>query len=190
MSVIINGKTVPRSILIFGASGDIGGPLADFLHRSAPGIQLRLASSRLERIDDLRRDFPDADVVHADYFDLSSLESAVHGVEGIFVNTPGGTDETPAILNNGHDLMRFSDVADVMSDVFGEKVTHDGSMEAFFDTYSQQLGPLCSQLWNFFEYERENEVVWARNDFLERALERKPLTVREWLQEHAQLLLN
>jgi hypothetical protein len=41
----------------------------------------------------------------------------------------------------------------------------------------------------FLEYERENEVVWARNDFVERMLGRKPRTVRDWLQEHARLLL-
>ncbi|MDX3109961.1 hypothetical protein ACIBO5_52375 [Nonomuraea angiospora] len=28
----------------------------------------------------------------------------------------------------------------------------------------------------FLEYERENEVVWARNDFVERMLGRKPRT--------------
>jgi hypothetical protein len=39
----------------------------------------------------------------------------------------------------------------------------------------------------FLEYERENEVVWARNDFVERMLGRKPRTVRDWLQEHARL---
>jgi hypothetical protein len=30
----------------------------------------------------------------------------------------------------------------------------------------------------FLEYERENEVVWARNDFVERMLGRKPRTVK------------
>jgi hypothetical protein len=37
----------------------------------------------------------------------------------------------------------------------------------------------------FLEHERENEVVRARNDFVERMLGRKPRTVRDWLQEHA-----
>jgi hypothetical protein len=92
-------------------------------------------------------------------------------------------------VNNGHDLMRFSDVAELMSEVFGEKITHDGSKEGFLDAYSQRFGPGCAHLWEFFEYERENEVVWARNDFAERTLGRKPLTVREWLREHAQILL-
>ncbi|WP_328437528.1 NmrA family NAD(P)-binding protein [Streptomyces sp. NBC_00444] len=311
MSDSINSKPIPRTILIFGATGHIGGPLVEYLHRAAPQIQLRLASSRPEGTEALRRDFPYAEVVDANYFDIPSLEGAVQGMEGVFVNTPGSTDERPAMtnlvtalkkagtavhilrlvglqpeanyrrlpksvrdaelmlpiqhpiakkildesdlpvtylnigatfmdnffwmkeglrrerkliwhnrlipfidprdisevagrlflsdnhrhigqfhtLNNGHDLMRFSDVAELMSDVFGEKVTHDGSFESFSNAYSQMLGPMVTFIWNFFEYERENEVVWARNDFVERTLGRKPLTVREWLQEHADLLL-
>jgi len=91
-------------------------------------------------------------------------------------------------LNNGFDLMRFSDVAEVMSEVFGETITHDGSKEAFFNAYAH-LGVLRQVLWDFFEYERDNEVVWARNDFVERTLGREPVTVRAWLREHAEGLL-
>jgi uncharacterized protein YbjT (DUF2867 family) len=311
MSESINRKPIPRSILIFGATGHIGRPLATFLHRAAPQIQLRLATSTPERVDDLRRAFPYAEPVHANYFDLPSLESATDGIEGVFVNTTGGTDERLAMtnlvtalqkagtavhvlrllglqpeanplripqplrdsgttlpvqhpiakqildwsdlpvtylnigatmmdnffwmaeglrrerkliwhnrlipfidprdiaevagrlflsdnhrhigqfhtLNNGHDLMRFSQVAELMTDVFGEKITHDGSKEGFSAAYSRQLGPLHEELWEFFEYESANEVVWARNDFVERTLGRKPRTLREWLAEHAQLLL-
>lgn len=296
MSGSINSKPIPRSILIFGAAGHIGRPLAEFIHHEAPQIQLRLASSKPERIDDLRRDFPYAEVVVANYFDVPSLESAAQGMEGVFVNTPGGTDERPAMtnlvaavrkagtavhvlrtvglqpeasrrripqpvrnaqfalpnqhpiakqildesdlpvtylnigatfmdnffwmkeglsrerkliwhnrlipfidprniaevagrlflsenhrhigqfhsLNNGHDLMRFSEVAELMSDVFGEKITHDGSREGFLQAYFQRLGPFASELWEFLEYEKANEVVWARNDFVERTLGRKP----------------
>jgi uncharacterized protein YbjT (DUF2867 family) len=310
MAINENKKPIPRSILIFGAAAHIGRPLTQFLRKEAPEIRLRLVSSSPERIDGLRRDFPDADVVSANFFDLPSLERAVDGMEGIFVVTPGGLDEKPAMtnlvagvkkagtavhilrglglqpeansrripqsiresglglpvqhpiakqildesdlpvtylnfgatfidnffwmkkglvderkliwhnrlipfidprdigevagrlflsdnhrhigqfhtLNNGHDLMRFSDVAEVMSEVFGETITHDGSKEAFFNAYAH-LGELRDVLWNFFEYERENEVVWARNDFVERTLERQPVTVRAWLQEHARALL-
>ena len=311
MSDSSNRKPIPRSILIFGATGHIGRPLAGFLHRAAPQIRLRLASSRPDRVDDLRRDFPYAEAVHANYCDLPSLRAATEGIEGVFVNTTGGTDERPAMtnlvtalqkagtavhilrllglqpeanplripqsirdsgtglpvqhpiakqildwsdlpvtylnigatmmdnffwmaeglrrerkliwhdrlipfidprdiaevagrlllsdnhrhigqfhtLNNGHDLMRFSQVAELMTEVFGEKITHDGSKEGFSAAYSRQLGPLHEKLWEFFEYERDNEVVWARNDFVERTLGRKPRTLREWLAEHAQPLL-
>ncbi|OBJ99960.1 NAD(P)H-binding protein [Mycobacterium sp. 1245852.3] len=305
-----NNKPVPRSILVFGAAAHIGRPLTSFLRKEAPEIRLRLVSSSPERIELIRRDFPDAEVIHANFLDLPSLERAAQGMEGIWVLTPAGLDERHAMtnlvsavkksgtavhilrglglqpeansrripqsirdarvglpvqhpiakqildesdlpvtylnfgatfmdnffwmkmglvserkliwhnrlipfidprdiaevagrlflsdnhrhigqfhtLNNGHDLMRFSDVAEVMSEVFGEKVTHDGSKEAFFTAYAH-LGELRNVLWDFFEYERANEVVWARNDFVERTLGRKPVTVRAWLQEHAQALL-
>lgn len=306
-----NNKPIPRSVLIFGAAGHIGGPLADFLHREAPQIKLRLVSSRPEGIEKLRADRPYAEVVTANYMDLSSLQAAVEGIEGVFVNSPPEMDEhiampnlvtalkkegtlvhllrtvglqpeanyrrlPPAVreakfglpmqhpgvkkildesdlpvtymnlgasfmdnflwmkgglvrerklvwhnrliplidpreiaevagrlllsdnhrhigqfhtLNNGHDLLRYSDVADLMSEVFGEKITHDGSLEAFTREYGAQFGPKLMEIWNFFEYERANEVVWARNDFVERMLGRKPRTLRQWLEEHAELLL-
>ncbi len=309
-----NRKPIPRSILIFGAAAHIGRPLAEFLRKEAPQIRLRLVSTKRERCDALRRDFPQAEVVGANYFDLASLERAVEGMEGIFVLTPGETDERPAMtnlvaavkkagcavhilrgvgmqpeaslrripetlrqppalslpiqhpiakqildesglpvtylnfgatfmdnffrrmaaglrrerkliwhnrlipfidprdiaevagrlflsdnhrhigqfhtLNNGRDLMRFSDVAELMTEVFGEKITHDGSKEAFFAEYREQMGDMRSRLWNFFEYERDNEVVWAPNNFVERTLGRKPTTLRQWLQEHKDQLLS
>lgn len=307
-----NRKPIPRSILIFGAAAHIGKPLARFLSREAPSIRLRLVSSDEGRCEALRREFPKTEAVVANYFDLASLERAVAGMEGIFVITPGGTDERPAMsnlvsaikragcavhilrglgmqpesnlrripeflrqppalglpvqhpivkqifdesdlpvtylnfgatfmdnffwmagalrrerklvwhnrlipfidprdiaevagrlflsdnhrhigqfhtLNNGHDLMRFSDVAALMTEVFGETVTHDGSKEGFYAEYAH-MGDIRDILWGFFEYERDNEVVWARNDFVERTLGRKPVTLREWLREHATPLLS
>lgn len=310
MDTADNHKPIPRSVLIFGAANHIGMPLARFLQQAAPDIRLRLVSSRREGCEVLRRAFPQAQVVIANYFDPSSLEAAVQGMEGLFVNTPGGTDERPAMthlvqavrktgspvhilrslglqpeaslrripepiraagrslpvqhpiakqildesdlpvtylnfgasfmdnffwmkkglvtqrkliwhnrlvpfidprdiaevagrlllsdnhrhigqfhtLNNGHDLLRFSDVAQQMSEVFGETITHDGSREAFFEAYAH-MGDLRQVLWSFFEYERANEVVWALNDFVERTLGRKPTTVRQWIAEHAKALL-
>lgn len=309
-----NRKPIPRSILIFGASGHIGGPLARFLQREAPQIRLRLATSKPGQVDTLKRDFPAAEVVVANYADLPSLEIAAKGMEGVFVLTTNGTDERPAMtnvvaalksancavhvlrglglqpeaslrripqalrdhgfglpiqhpiakaildesdlpvtymnfgatfmdnflrlgmrdplqrerkivwhdrlvpfidprdigevagrlflsdnhrhigqfhtLNNGHDLLRYSDAARIMSEVFGEPITHDGSKEAFFRYYEGLMGaPRANYLWNFFEYERENEVVWALNAFVEGMLGRKPVTLRAWAAEHRKELL-
>lgn len=47
-------------------------------------------------------------------------------------------------------------------------------------------GTICG---TFFGYEGENEVVWARNDFVERMLGRKPVSVRGWLVEHGEVML-
>lgn len=309
-----NRKPIPGSVLIFGAAGHIGRPLARFLQQEAPQIRLRLATSNSARVEALKQDFPGAEVIVADYSDLPSLETAVEGMEGIFVLTPSGTDERPVMtnlvtalksanravhilrglgmqpeanphripqilrdhglglpiqhpiakailddsglpvtylnfgatfmdnflrlgmadtlrrerklvwhdrlvpfidprdiaevagrlflsdnhrhigqfhtLNNGQDLLRYSDTARIMSEVFGEPITHDGSKEGFIRYYEGRMGlQRANYLWEFFEYERENEVVWALNAFVEGMLGRKPVTVRTWLTEHRDALL-
>lgn len=92
-------KRIPNTILIFGAAAHIGRPLAYFLHREAPQVQLRLATSNPSNYEVLRREHPNAQIVMADYFDLSSLERAVDGMEGVFVLTNSGTDKTKAMTN-------------------------------------------------------------------------------------------
>lgn len=295
-----NRKPIPRSILIFGAAAHIGGPLARFLQREAPQIQLRLASSRPEMCDKLRREYPDAETVLANYYDPPSLEAAVQGMEGLFVIATGATDEERAMtnlvaalkksgsavhilrflgfepeanirrvpplargmhlakqlldesdlpvtylncgasfmdnlvlaseglrterkfvwhdrlvpyidprdiaevagrlflsdnhrhlyqlhtMNNGHDLLRGSDVAALVGKVLGETITFESNKEAFVKAYPQFGVP--DLVWDFLEYEEGIEVVWARNDFVERTLGRKPVTLEQWITEHAQLL--
>lgn len=306
-----NRKPIPESVLIFGASGHIGGPLATFLTREAPSIRLRLATHSAEKADSLGQAFPAAETVVADYADATSIAKAVDGMHGVFVITSPDTDERQATnnlidglnasgtlvqlirivgyqpefdrkhipeslrevflnndhrdvvkrlfdesglpvtylnsgatfmdnfirygmveglrrerkliwperlipwidprdiaevagrlflsdnhrhigqlhtMNNGHDLMRFHEVADLMSEVWGEPISYDGSKETFLTNYAM-LGPFCHFLWEFFQYEQDNEVVWARNDFVERTLGRKPTTLRDWLIEHRDALL-
>ena len=91
-------------------------------------------------------------------------------------------------LNNGYDILRFVDVAQLMSEVWNEPIRYDSSKEAFFATYAE-IGVRRQYLWDFFQYEQDNEVVWARNDFVERMLGRKPKTLRDWLIEHRDAIL-
>lgn len=307
-----NTKPIPKSILIFGAAGHIGRPLADFINREAPSIKLRLATSNSSKAETLQYAFPDAEIVTANYYDGESLKAAVNDIEGVFIVSPGGTDERKAIpnliaalkasasaihilkllgmqpesnlrrlpaavredelslpvqcvrakelldesdlpvtylnvgatfmdnffwmkrglkeehkliwperlipfidprdiaevagrlllsdnqrhigqfhtLNNGNDLLRFSGVADIMSELWGVKITHDSSKVSFAREYGPRMGPLVNALWNFFQYEEENEVVWAPNKFVELTIERKPVTLREWLVAHKEALLS
>ncbi|WP_313802195.1 NmrA family NAD(P)-binding protein [Sphingobium sp.] len=92
-------KKIPASIAIFGASGHIGKPMARWLSYHAPDISLRLITSNPQKVADLQKAFPAAEVMVANYYDQSSLVPAVRGMEGLFVNTPGGTDETAAMGN-------------------------------------------------------------------------------------------
>ena len=308
MATPYNRKPIPRSILIFGAGGHIGGTLARFLQREAPHVRLRLASSREEGCEAVRRDFPEVEVVNANYYDLPTMEAAVKGMEGMFVNTALPKDEQAAMtnliaavkkagcvvqiiraglgmqpeanehriapdmrafvggdriakrlldesglpvtyfnfgasfmdnilkmkaglqrkrtliwhnrlvplidtrdiaeaagrvllsdnhrhigqfhtLNNGQDMMRYNDVADLMTQVFGEKISYDGSKERFLAEYLESWGPILPMLWEFFEFEQDNEEVWALNNFVERTIGRKPITLREWLMENKRELL-
>ena len=65
-------------------------------------------------------------------------------------------------LNNGQDLLRFSEVANLMSEVFQEKIVHDGQRESLFSEYASWGAVRLKYLWDFFQYEQENEVVWAQ----------------------------
>ena len=92
-------------------------------------------------------------------------------------------------MNNGHDMLRFAEVAAMMSEIWGEPIAHDGSREGFFAAYAAMGERRLQYLWDFFAYEAANDVVWARNDFMERMLGRKPVTLAEWLAEHRERIL-
>lgn len=86
-------------ILIFGASGHIGAPLARFLCYKGWSARLRLATSRAEKLDELRTMFPQCDAIIADYMSRESLVDAFRDVESIFVITPDFIDERVAMTN-------------------------------------------------------------------------------------------
>jgi uncharacterized protein YbjT (DUF2867 family) len=80
-----NNKPIPRSILIFGPVAHIGRALGQFLTRSAPGIKLRLSTSSAAKVSGLKKDFPAAEIVTADYTEEASLKAACLGMEGVFI---------------------------------------------------------------------------------------------------------
>lgn len=94
-----NRKQVPARTLVFGATGHLGGPVAQTLQAIAPDMALRLVSTRAEGADQLRNQFKTAEVVVADLFDLESLKPALEGVEGLWIVTPDFTDEHRAMGN-------------------------------------------------------------------------------------------
>jgi uncharacterized protein YbjT (DUF2867 family) len=302
-------KKIPQSILIFGAAAHIGWPLATFLTREAPHIKLHLATSSPDKRKLLQSAFPDAQVVDADYSDLSSLSNAFEGIEGVFVIAPSGMNEATAMnnlttalkransvihvirmvgvfpefalsrvpkalgpgslpyehpiakrildesglpvtyincgasfidnlwlqigpvlskktliwpehrvpfidpediaevagrlflsdnakhigafhtMNNGHDWLQYREIAEILSEVFGEPTAYDGSFEAFSEFYSPVIGPRVKLLWAFFKFEEANEENWALNNFVERTIGRKPTTYRDWVLKHKDELL-
>jgi uncharacterized protein YbjT (DUF2867 family) len=89
----------PASILVFGAAGHIGGPLVEWVAARAPGTKLRLVTSSQAKQPSLQEGHPGAEVVVANYYDLSSLVAAFKGIEACFVVTPDFLDEQQAMTN-------------------------------------------------------------------------------------------
>ena len=86
-------------ILILGATGTIGHHLAEELVSVAPQIQLRLTSRRDEGVARLKREFPNAEICKTDFLDLTSLKSAIEGINKIMVVNPDLIDEKRACSN-------------------------------------------------------------------------------------------
>ncbi len=92
-------KPKMSTVVVFGANNYIGRPLARYVADNAPDVHLRLVVRNNEHRAGLERDFPAAEVVLADYYDLSSLETALHKASGVFVVTPNFCDEERAMTN-------------------------------------------------------------------------------------------
>ncbi|MGE0666151.1 MAG: NmrA family NAD(P)-binding protein [Sphingomonadales bacterium] len=87
------------STLIFGAGGRLGGAVARHLRYLSPGTRLRLATSRAEAADALRRDYPGHEVILADFMDAASMRACFAGADSAFLVTPNFLDEERAMAN-------------------------------------------------------------------------------------------
>lgn len=94
-------------VLVFGASGHIGGPLARFMRYKGWGDRLRLATSNSTKLEQLKGAFPASETIVADYLAPASLVAACEDVELIFVITPDFIDE-PTAMNNLVQAARLS----------------------------------------------------------------------------------
>lgn len=98
-------------------------------------------------------------------------------------------------LDNGNDVMWFDDVAVLMSEVFGETVTYDGSDETFMricgEGVRQYFGrPDAAEYFlHYFQFEQDNETVWRKSDIVEYLTGRRATTLRDWLAAHKQAIL-
>lgn len=94
-------------------------------------------------------------------------------------------------LDNNHDVIPWSDVADMMSSVLMRSIAYDPSPEGFL----AQVGPLYIRKMGFeeaadyflqyFSWESQMDLAWRRTDFVERVLGRRPKTLRAWIEQNA-----
>lgn len=98
-------------------------------------------------------------------------------------------------IDNGHDVMYMDEVADLMSEVFGERITYDGTIEAFERMMSSGrpdpvIRPARVQyMLDYFEWEKEHEVIWRKSDIVEYLTGRPAKKLRDWLAENKDAIL-
>ncbi|MGY4101485.1 NmrA family NAD(P)-binding protein [Nocardia sp. R16R-3T] len=93
-------RPAPERILVFGASGHVGGPAAAAIAAADNAPALRIATSSAEKAAELKAGFPSAEVVQASYTDLPSMVAAFDGVDAAFLITPDfRIDERQAMIN-------------------------------------------------------------------------------------------
>ena len=100
-------------------------------------------------------------------------------------------------VDNGHDLMWMDELADLMTDALGEKITYDGSDETFMQTNAVGMRKKHNNSENaglfglaLFKWEKDNEVVWRSSDIYEYLTGRKPVLFRDWLIANRDAVLN
>lgn len=104
----LNLKPTLKRIAVFGANGRIGKPVARYIADNSPETELTLIIRKEDYREELQAEFPNADIVLADYYDLPSLERAFKGVNGIFIVTPNHLDEKRAMTNVIYAINRYN----------------------------------------------------------------------------------
>lgn len=92
-------EALPQRLLVFGASGHIAGPLARYVAGRSPQTALRLVTSSAGKLAQLKADHPGAECVVASYLEPGTLDTALEGVDAVFVVTPDFLDEKLAMGN-------------------------------------------------------------------------------------------
>jgi len=82
-----------KRVLVFGASGHLGGPVADTLIKKNNAVELRLATSSAANVVKMKSLYPSADIVVCNYTDLDEMIAAMNDVDAVFVVTPDFMDE-------------------------------------------------------------------------------------------------
>ena len=98
-------------------------------------------------------------------------------------------------LDNGHDTLWFSDVAAMMSDVFGEPIRYDGSDDAYRKLAGEAVvrrfkrSDAVDYFLQYFQFEQDNETVWRKTDIVEFLTGRRATTLREFLENNRSAIL-
>ncbi|QZS52603.1 NmrA family NAD(P)-binding protein [Rhodococcus opacus] len=98
-------------------------------------------------------------------------------------------------LDNGHDVMRFDEVAELASQILGESITYDGTDEAFEKYCGEAIRayigePDAVQYYlDYFQFEQDNATVWRKSDIVEYLTGRPAKRLETWLAENREAVL-
>ncbi|BBZ04248.1 hypothetical protein MCHIJ_36850 [Mycolicibacterium chitae] len=98
-------------------------------------------------------------------------------------------------LDNGHDVMRFDEVAELASKTLGEKIEFDGTDEGF----EQHCGDAVRAYYGrpdaveyylaYFQFDQDNETVWRKSDIVQFLIGRAAKTLERWFAENREAVL-
>lgn len=100
-------------------------------------------------------------------------------------------------LDNGVDTLRFDEVADLMSEIWGETIGYDGSDESFLrlkymgdkDTPLDFEPPSFDYWLAYSQFEQDNQHAWRKSDIVEYLTGEPAKSLREWLAENRDAVL-
>jgi uncharacterized protein YbjT (DUF2867 family) len=98
-------------------------------------------------------------------------------------------------LDNGNDVMWFDEVADMMTQVFGESITYDGSDETFVRICGEGVKAYIGRpdadeyFINYFQFEQDNETSWRKTDIVDFLTGRPAKSLSQWLTENKRNIL-
>ena len=99
-------------------------------------------------------------------------------------------------LDNGNDVLWFDEVAALMSEVFGQTIAYDGTDETFLRICGEGVKAYIGRpdadryFINYFQFEQDNETVWRKSDIVEFLTGRPAKSLRQWLSENKQNILD
>lgn len=95
-------------------------------------------------------------------------------------------------MDNGHDLILFSELAEMVDKIADRDIVYDGAYETHIELAGPILarwGPQAAQYYaDFYEYESNHDVAFRLSNVCELILGRKPVTLEQWLDEHKNIL--
>lgn len=99
-------------------------------------------------------------------------------------------------LDNGHDVIPWSAVADIFTSVLLRRVAFDPSPAAFLKhvapAYVRKMGfdDAADYFLEYFTWEAHHDLAWRGTDFVERVLGRRPKTLRAWIEQNAAIFIS